>query len=114
MEINKTNNLSNLLIALDYFYNKTKIKPTYEYVLLKGVNDSVSDAQDLIKFCHKIPCKINLIEYNKVEGLGFSKSSEKNTELFMNHLDSKRVNVGLRRSRGKDINAACGQLANKK
>ena len=53
-------------------------------------------------------------EYNKVEGLGFSKSSEKNTELFMNHLDSKRVNVGLRRSRGKDINAACGQLANKK
>ena len=114
MPIGDSNSLVDLRDSLKYYFSKTKRKITYEYVLLKDVNDSIKDAEDLFKFTKHIPSKVNLIEYNKVEGLGFSKSSEKNTELFMNHLDSKRVNVGLRRSRGKDINAACGQLANKK
>ena len=99
---------------MKYYFSKTKRKITYEYVLLNGINDSIKDADDLFKFTKHIPSKVNLIEYNQVDGLGYEKSSEKNTELFMNHLDSRRVNVGLRRSRGKDINAACGQLANKK
>ena len=114
MTIGDSNSLNDLRDSLKYYFSKTKRKITYEYVLLKDVNDRIKDADDLYKFTKHIPSKVNLIEYNPVDGLGFEKSTEKSTELFMNHLDSRRVNVGLRRSRGKDINAACGQLANKK
>tara|TARA_B100000902_G_scaffold399278_1_gene469391 strand:- start:3588 stop:4619 length:1032 start_codon:yes stop_codon:yes gene_type:complete len=114
MPIGDSNSLNDLRDSLKYYFSKTKRKITYEYVLLKDINDSIKDADDLYKFTKHIPSKVNLIEYNPVDGLGFEKSTEKSTELFMNHLDSRRVNVGLRRSRGKDINAACGQLANKK
>ena len=114
MPIGDSNSLNDLRDSLKYYFSKTKRKITYEYVLLKDVNDRIKDADDLYKFTKHIPSKVNLIEYNPVDGLGFEKSTEKSTKLFMNHLDSRRVNVGLRRSRGKDINAACGQLANKK
>ena len=114
MPIGGSNSLNDLRDSLKYYFSKTKRKITYEYVLLKDINDRIKDADDLYKFTKHIPSKVNLIEYNPVDGLGFEKSTEKSTELFMNHLDSRRVNVGLRRSRGKDINAACGQLANKK
>ena len=114
MPIGDSNSLNELRDSLKYYFSKTKRKITYEYVLLKDVNDSIKDADNLYKFTKHIPSKVNLIEYNPVDGLGFEKSTEKSTELFMNYLDSRRVNVGLRRSRGKDINAACGQLANKK
>ena len=114
MPIGDSNSLNDLRDSLKYYFSKTKRKITYEYVLLKDVNDRIKDADDLYKFTKHIPSKVNLIEYNPVDGLGYEKSTEKSTELFMNHLDSRRVNVGLRRSRGKDINAACGQLANKK
>jgi len=114
MPIGDSNSLNDLRDSLKYYFSKTKRKITYEYVLLKDVNDRIKDADDLYKFTKHIPSKVNLIEYNPVDGLGFEKSTEKSTELFMNHLDSRKVNVGLRRSRGKDINAACGQLANKK
>ena len=114
MPIGDSNSLNDLRDSLKYYFSKTKRKITYEYVLLKDVNDRIKDADDLYKFTKHIPSKVNLIEYNPVDGLGFEKSTEKSTELFMDHLDSRRVNVGLRRSRGKDINAACGQLANKK
>ncbi len=114
MPIGDSNSLNDLRDSLKYYFSKTKRKITYEYVLLKDVNDSIKDADNLYKFTKHIPSKVNLIEYNPVDGLGFEKSTEKSTELFMNYLDSRRVNVGLRRSRGKDINAACGQLANKK
>ena len=114
MPIGDSNSLNDLRDSLKYYFSKTKRKITYEYVLLKDVNDTIKDAEDLYKFTKHIPSKVNLIEYNPVDGLGFKKSTERSTELFMNHLDSRRVNVGLRRSRGKDINAACGQLANKK
>ena len=114
MPIGGSNSLEDLRDSLKYYFSKTKRKITYEYVLLKDVNDTVKDADNLYKFTKHIPSKVNLIEYNPVNGLGFEKSSEKNTNLFINYLDSRKVNVGLRRSRGKDINAACGQLANKK
>ena len=114
MPIGDSNSLNDLRDSLKYYFSKTKRKITYEYVLLKDINDSIKDADDLYKFTKHIPSKVNLIEYNPVDGLGYEKSTDKSTELFINHLDSRRVNVGLRRSRGKDINAACGQLANKK
>ena len=114
MPIGGSNSLDDIRDALKYYFSKTKRKVTYEYVLLNKVNDSIKDAENLYKFTKHIPSKVNLIEYNTVDGLGFDRSSDKNTDLFMNYLDAKRVNVGLRRSRGKDINAACGQLANKK
>ena len=114
MPIGGSNSLDDIRDALKYYFSKTKRKVTYEYVLLNEVNDSIKDAENLYKFTKHIPSKVNLIEYNTVDGLDFDRSSDKNTDLFMNYLDAKRVNVGLRRSRGKDINAACGQLANKK
>ena len=113
MDINKTNNLRSLLDALIYFYQKTNIKPTYEYVLLSGVNDSEEDAKLLVKFCKKNPCKVNLIEYNTVESAPYKKSSETSTMKFIKLLEKNNILVKLRRSRGEDINAACGQLANK-
>ena len=111
MEINKTNNLRDLQSSLDYFYQKTKIKPTYEYVLLKGINDSIQDAKDLINFCRNIPSKVNLIEYNKVANTPYEKSESKTTQLFIDILEKNNILVKFRRSRGEDIGAACGQLA---
>lgn len=111
MEINKTNNLSNLAESLAYFYEKTKIKPTYEYVLLSGINDSIDDAKALINFCKKIPSKVNLIEYNKVKDSIYEKSTKEATSLFIRFLEKHNILVKLRRSRGEDIAAACGQLA---
>jgi 23S rRNA (adenine2503-C2)-methyltransferase len=111
MEINKTNNLTKLSEALLYFYEKTKIKPTYEYVLLSGINDSIDDAKALVDFCKKIPSKVNLIEYNTVQGGVYQKSSKKQTDIFIGFLEKHNILVKLRRSRGEDIAAACGQLA---
>ena len=111
MDINSTNNLSKLLDALQYFYAKTGIKPTYEYVLLNSFNDSYQDAKELINFCNKIPSKVNLIEYNKVEGAPYQKSTQKSTNAFISVLEKNNILVKLRRSRGEDIGAACGQLA---
>ena len=88
-------------------------KVTYEYVLLRDVNDSIEDAYQLYKYTKHLSSKVNIIEYNAVEGLEFKKSSFEKTEKFIGYLLKKGVNVSLRRSRGKDINAACGQLANK-
>ena len=111
MDINNSNNLSNLKESLKYFYARTGIKPTFEYILLKGFNDHAQDANDLIDFCASIPSKVNLIEYNKVENTPYEKSTPKSTNLFINILEKKNVLVKLRKSRGEDIGAACGQLA---
>jgi len=115
MAINESNNISALIDALNYFYEKTKNDITLEYVLLKGVNDSVEDAEELIKVYRKIPTHlINVIEFNPVVGIPYLKSDEDTTQVFTDLLAKNRVNVRVRRSRGKDIDAACGQLANKK
>jgi 23S rRNA (adenine2503-C2)-methyltransferase len=114
MPINESNNIEALVDALNYFYEKTKNDITLEYILFKGVNDTLKDAAELVKIYRRIPTHlVNLIEYNTVEGLGFIKPDEKATQEFMDYLAAHRVNVRLRRSRGKDIDAACGQLANK-
>ena len=113
MILNDSVPLQELRDAIRYFYDKTDSRITYEYILFKEVNDSVEDAKELAKFCKVSPCKINLIQYNKVDGMDYEKSSNKNTETFISYLEEKHLIVNLRKSKGKDINAACGQLVNK-
>jgi 23S rRNA (adenine2503-C2)-methyltransferase len=113
MPINETNNLAALVEALNYFYKATGNEITFEYILFKNFNDSQRDAEDLVKIYRQVPADlINIIEYNPIENARFEKPDEETTNEFMEFLTSQRVNVRLRRSRGKDIDAACGQLAN--
>lgn len=114
MPINESNNIEELIEALNYFYQKTKNDITLEYILFKDKNDSIKDAEELVMIYRKIPTHlVNVIEYNPVTGADFIKPNEATTEKFTNYLMNQRVNVRIRRSRGKDIDAACGQLANK-
>jgi 23S rRNA (adenine2503-C2)-methyltransferase len=114
MPINDTNNLSSLVDALNYFYKQTENQITFEYILFKDFNDSLQDADELIKMYRRVPADlINIIEYNPIEAARFQKPEEVVVQGFMHHLEKNKVNARLRRSRGKDIDAACGQLANK-
>jgi|TARA_B110000908_G_scaffold132967_1_gene156671 23S rRNA (adenine2503-C2)-methyltransferase len=113
MEINQQNSLGSLAEALKYYYDKTGNMVTYEYCLLDGVNDSLKEAHELVQFCQHVPSKVNLIEYNPIEDGEFDKSDSKSTERFAAYLEKNGVPANVRRSRGKDIDAACGQLANK-
>ena len=114
MPINETNSIEFLIEALNYFYQQTKNDITLEYILLKGQNDSLQDAEELITVYRQVPTHlVNVIEYNPVSGLPFSKSGEDVTKAFTDLLAKNQVNVRIRHSRGKDIDAACGQLANK-
>tara|TARA_B100000902_G_scaffold400057_1_gene475318 strand:- start:10393 stop:11427 length:1035 start_codon:yes stop_codon:yes gene_type:complete len=113
MPLNKKLNLNSLQESVKYFYEKTKIRVTYEYILFNGINDDLKSAESLALFCKNTPCKVNLIEYNHVDGINYTKSSNKNTSIFISYLEKKNIIVNLRRSKGKDIDAACGQLVNK-
>ena len=114
MPINESNSIDTLVEALNYFYDKTKNDITLEYILFKDLNDSIEDAEALTKIYRKIPTHlVNVIEYNTIEGAKFTKPDEDTTQRFTDYLAKNRVNVRVRRSRGKDIDAACGQLANK-
>ncbi len=114
MPINETNNIQALIEALNYFYKETGNQITFEYILFKDFNDSLRDADELIKIYRQVPADlVNIIEYNPIDAARFMNPDEETTEKFMNHLSKSRVNARLRRSRGKDIDAACGQLANK-
>jgi 23S rRNA (adenine2503-C2)-methyltransferase len=114
MSINESNSIDTLVEALNYFYDKTKNDITLEYILFKDLNDSIEDAEALTKIYRKIPTHlVNVIEYNTIEGAKFTKPDEDTTQRFTDYLAKNRVNVRVRRSRGKDIDAACGQLANK-
>jgi 23S rRNA (adenine2503-C2)-methyltransferase len=113
MEINLSNNLELVIEALNYFYEKTGNKVTFEYILFDGFNDSIEDADNLINLYHQVPAFINIIEYNAVEGVAYKKAKTEKRDAFVRHLKNRGVHVAVRRSRGKDIDAACGQLANK-
>ena len=112
MPINETNNIKVLIESLNYFYKATKSPITFEYILFKDFNDSVEDADELIKICRQVPSKVNIIEYNPISLAAFAKPTEEKVDAFMQYLDRNKINARLRRSRGKDIDAACGQLAN--
>lgn len=114
MPINEQNNLAVLTEALQYFQANTKdSKITFEYITFDGFNDGSEDADKLIRLCQKVRAHVNIIEYNPVEGVTYHKSTEDNIDRFAARLRRAGVNVTVRRSRGKDIDAACGQLANK-
>jgi 23S rRNA (adenine2503-C2)-methyltransferase len=112
MPINETNNIKVLIESLNYFYKATKSPITFEYILFKDFNDSVEDADELIKICRQVPSKVNIIEYNPISLAAFAKPTEEKVDAFMQYLERNKINARLRRSRGKDIDAACGQLAN--
>jgi 23S rRNA (adenine2503-C2)-methyltransferase len=113
MPINESNSLEALAEALKYFYEKTGTRVTYEYIAFKDFNDSLDDARDLAKFCKHIPCKVNIIEYNPIDDGEFQQTTSERLDAFAKYLEERNIIVNVRRSRGKDIDAACGQLANK-
>ena len=114
MPINESNNLEALMESLEYFYWKTKGRISYEYIAFDGFNDTLEDAAKLVQLCRRrFPVRLNIIEYNPIAGLSFVKSDENRLNAFAAYLVKEDVTVTVRRSRGKDIDAACGQLANK-
>lgn len=114
MPINKSNTIEMLEEALNYFYAKTKNDITFEYILFKNFNDSDKDAEQLVQICRRVPVHlVNLIEYNPIDRATFEKPERATMQHFQDYLAAHHVNARLRLSRGKDIDAACGQLANK-
>jgi len=113
MPINEKSNLAELLESLQYWYLKTKKIVTFEYVVWKGINDTQKDANALVDYCKQIPSKVNIIEYNAIDDGEFLQADPKAIDMYVNTLESNRIVVNVRRSRGKDIDAACGQLAGK-
>lgn len=105
--------LADLRESLEYWYRKTKSKITYEYVVWKGINDNKEAVDALVKFCKYVPCKVNLIEYNPIDDGEFQQASDEAINLYIKELSKYDIVAKVRRSRGKDIDAACGQLANK-
>ena len=113
MPINDQNNLEILADALKHFYEKTKSRVTFEYIIFRDFNDEIEDARELAEFCKLVPCKINIIEYNPIDDGEFQQADPQKVDAFAAFLEQKNLIVNVRRSRGKDIDAACGQLANK-
>ena len=105
--------LAELRESLEYWYKQTKSKISYEYVVWKGINDDKASIDALVKFCKYVPCKVNLIEYNPIDDGEFQQASEESINAYIKALEATGIVVKVRRSRGKDIDAACGQLANK-
>ena len=105
--------LVDLKESLIYWYEKTGKSVTYEYIVWKGINDTEEDISALVKFCQLIPCKVNIIEYNPIDDGQFQQGSDDAVAKYVNALEANHITVTLRHSRGKDIDAACGQLANK-
>ena len=111
MPINEQNTLNALADALKYYFTKTKNLVTYEYIIFNDFNDTLQDAAELVKFCRHIPCKVNIIEYNPIIFADFQNANIDRTDEFAAYLRKHNINTNIRRSRGKDIDAACGQLA---
>ncbi|QCW99025.1 23S rRNA (adenine(2503)-C(2))-methyltransferase RlmN [Aggregatimonas sangjinii] len=113
MPFNATFTLTDLRDALQYWYTKTKSRITYEYVVWDGINDTQNDVNALVDFCRFAPSKVNLIEYNPIDDGEFQQAGNKAIDMYVDTLERNGITVTVRRSRGKDIDAACGQLANK-
>jgi 23S rRNA (adenine2503-C2)-methyltransferase len=113
MPFNAAFPLVDLREALQYWYAKTKNRITYEYVVWQGINDKRKDVDALVEFCKFAPSKVNLIEYNPIDDGEFKQANPKALDMYVSVLEANNITVTVRRSRGKDIDAACGQLANK-
>jgi len=113
MPINEQNSINALMQALRHFCDETGSRVTFEYILLKDLNDGEEDAKELLKLCKKLEVKVNLIEYNPVDDVPFKRTASDKADAFADYLNKRGVVAKIRRSRGKDIDAACGQLANK-
>jgi len=113
MSVNLHNPIPELIKALKYYHEKTGARISFEYLMIDKFNDSLDDAKALAEFCRNFPTKINLIEYNSVSNSKFRKSSQENLNAFFEFLESKNMVVTVRRSKGQDIEAACGQLVKK-
>ena len=105
--------LNNIKESLDYWYTKTNRKITFEYIVWKGINDTTKDIDSLVSYCRSIPSKVNIIEYNSIGDEDFKSANNNIIEQYKRALEKNKITVTIRRSRGKDIDAACGQLANK-
>jgi 23S rRNA (adenine2503-C2)-methyltransferase len=113
MPFSKNFPLSELLSSLQYWFDATQKMITFEYIVWKGVNDNPEEARALVNFCRKVSSKVNLIEYNPIGDDDFEQASNEAMEMYQKKLSAARITNTIRRSRGKDIDAACGQLANK-
>lgn len=113
MPINEQNSLDSLAEALDHFHNETRNRVTFEYIIFKNFNDTIEDAKELVAYCKRVPARVNIIEYNPIDDGRFQQADPDKVDAFAAYLEKHGVVVNIRRSRGKDIDAACGQLANK-
>jgi 23S rRNA (adenine2503-C2)-methyltransferase len=113
MPINESNSLETLSDALQHFYASTGTRPTLEYIIFRDFNDAIEDARELEAFSREVPSKINIIEYNPIDEGAFQRAGDEQTRRFSEYLEQRGLIVNIRRSRGRDIDAACGQLANK-
>ncbi|RMA57193.1 23S rRNA (adenine(2503)-C(2))-methyltransferase RlmN [Ulvibacter antarcticus] len=113
MPFAKSFTLTDLKESLEYWYEKTNRKVTYEYIVWDGINDTTEAIEALVTFCKYIPCKVNIIEYNPIDDGEFQQAPNTAIDAYINTLERYKIPVTVRRSRGKDIDAACGQLANK-
>lgn len=113
MPVNISNNLDELMESLQYWHQKTGNRITFEYVVWKNINDKPKDIKALVDYCQKVPAKVNLIEYNPIDDGEFEQASPMVVDQYVSELEKNGIIVNIRRSRGKDIDAACGQLANK-
>ena len=113
MPFNEQFPLADIADSLRYWHERTHSPVTYEYVVWQGVNDKQKDVDALVKFCKIIPCKVNLIQYNSIDDPRFVQASHSAVQNYLTTLERHGITATVRRSRGQDIDAACGQLANK-
>ncbi|NVJ45567.1 MAG: 23S rRNA (adenine(2503)-C(2))-methyltransferase RlmN [Cytophagia bacterium] len=113
MPFNEKNSLAELAESLQYWHRKTGKKVTFEYVVWKDINDDEKHAKALAKYCGRVASKVNIIEYNPIDDGEFQQADPVSLDMYKRILEEKGIIVNIRRSRGKDIDAACGQLANK-
>ena len=113
MPFSKSFPIKELVDSLEYWYKKIKRKITFEYLIWKEINDDFEHINALVSICKRIPSKVNIIEYNDTDDSVFQNADDKWINNYLTTLKENRIPVSVRRSRGKDIDAACGQLANK-
>ena len=109
----RTSTLADLRESLQYWYRATGKTVTFEYVIWKGINDQLEDVKALAKFCGAVPTKVNIIQYNPIDNGPYTQAPQEAVNMYKSYLEDRGITVTIRHSRGQDIDAACGQLANK-